>query len=145
MTEIFYRLLSQANGNLYLIEKEERFNFIQSISKNILTNENRDEIELGILKATMDILEEYQNMDLLHPTLSPSIPERRALAVKCLNVKKDIYDLVAKRVEGIQYKSISNEEFSQLKKSELTQFFYVALFVSECRGRLMEYLLVHRP
>lgn len=144
MSEIFYRLLSQANGSLFLHEKDERFALVDSIVNTFLENDQRENIELKILRKTREIMNEYQRLDLSHPIISSTIPTRRALAVKCLNVKIDVFSFIGNKVKYIEYKAISNDEFSELIKSEITQFFYIALHVSECRGKLMEFQLVHR-
>ena len=144
MTEIFYRLLSQANGSLFLLEKAERFNCVQQIVDTFLIEEERSRQELSFLKKTKGIMKKYLEMDFHHPTNYPTIQERRSLAIECLNVKMDVYEHVENKLQGIDYKTISNKAFSELIHSDLTNYFYIALFMAECRGKLLEYLLVHK-
>ncbi|NOQ71483.1 MAG: hypothetical protein GQ574_05755 [Crocinitomix sp.] len=143
MTEIFYRLLSEANGTLYQREKEERFIFVFEKLIQLISKEKDKKLKEAFILAR-EILEDYQEMNLVHTTLSPSETERRALAKKCLLVRKVIFKSVNNRLKGIRYDSISNERFSELKQSEITAYLFVALFLLECRGRLLEFLLQHR-
>lgn len=144
MTEIFYRLLSQANGDLLLLDREERLNCIRSIVKEYSQDDQRSALELKILGNTDTILDEFHKIDFALAENQLSAQYRRDLAMKCLNVRMDVFKLVENRTQGIDYKSITNEEFARLIQSDLTKYFYIALFISECRGKLMEFLLVHK-
>lgn len=144
MTEIFYRLLSQANSDFFLLEKDERLECIDNIVNILLANHSRPSMELTILKATRGILDEYVHMNLRNPTRRPPIKDRKALAAKCLTVKLDAYEFVLNNVKEIEYRTISVEDFSSLMRSEYSHYLYIALYVSEIRGRMLEYLLDQR-
>lgn len=142
MTEIFYRLLSEANGELYQFKKDERLDFMLGLTKALLQNE-RDAHLLKIVVSANKIFHKYREMDLLLPSTELIERERRALADECLLVREEIFKVNHKNLKGIRYKSISNERFSELKKSNVNLYFFIAIYLHECRGRLLEFLLRH--
>ena len=140
MTEIFYRLYSQTNGSFYQLEKAERIKLIEVTIVNALKLE-LDDIQLRIMSKAQAILKEFKSLNFSKSNFSPSIERRKSLAKECFDVQTDIFQFVENKLKGIEYRSISNEEFTILIKSDLTNYLLISLFLSECRGKLLEFLL----
>ena len=139
--ETFYRLLSQASGSYYLRAREERYQRIKELF-NKLKKQQLDEESRRFLQSAEGIMADFEELLPLH--MNTPIHLRNDLAEKCLKGRAVIFEYVAARTANIRYGELSNDEFVEMVHSVLTSHLLVALYLEECRGRLLEYLLFHK-
>ncbi len=133
--------MSQANGDFYVLSKAKRNQRILTILERLILENQKKKKMVTTLSVAKRLTIRFQDKDLSNPSKSPSISERNALAKTCLKTKNDIESYLIKRLKGIEYKDLSNEEFKALIGSDLSNYFCVVLYLSEFRAKLLEYLL----
>lgn len=147
MSELFYRLRSQTNVAYYMLSKTERklkvVDFIKQrflkVNEIVNSNKPKPEKELGLLIKSEEVLIEFDKIDFTQNNLDSV--HRQKLADECITLQSAIFIFVRNEIKGINYATMSNDEFEKIVHQENTKYLFIALYLNECWAKLLEFRL----